>query len=74
MDEQIKISIIDYMNLIFGIGQETDDFWDQILFPYASAYFNYPYEELVKPTNLNGLYFSFIYLFGLKMTKPASNN
>jgi hypothetical protein len=36
MDDQIKMAIVDYMNLLFGAGTETEDFWTTVLLPYAS--------------------------------------
>ena len=36
MDDVIKIGIIDYMNLVFGAGDETRDFWNNLLLPYTS--------------------------------------
>jgi hypothetical protein len=47
MDEIIKIGIVDYMNLMFGMGDETRDFWSNLILPYASSYYTFPIEELV---------------------------
>ena len=39
MDERIKKFIIDALNLIFGKGEETDHFWNEILFKQCVEYF-----------------------------------
>lgn len=71
MDEVIKIGIIDYLNLVFGAGNETRDYWSNLVLPYTSQYYSFPMDELLNyQTNLNALYFAFIYLFGLKIVKP----
>ena len=70
MDDNIKMSIVDYMNLVFGVGQETDDFWNTVLLPYASYYFNYPLDDLQRATRyLNALFFAFTAHFGIKINK-----
>jgi hypothetical protein len=48
MDDLVKMAIIDYLNLVFGAGDETVDFWNSVLLPYVSQYYNYPLEELQK--------------------------
>ena len=68
MDDKVKQAIIDYLNLVFGAGQETEDFWATILLPYASHYFAYPFEDLQRsPKLLNAIFFAFSDLFGLKI-------
>jgi hypothetical protein len=60
MDDSIKIAVVDYMNLVFGAGQETEDFWNTVLLPYASQYYNYPLDDLQRSAkHLNALFFSF---------------
>lgn len=72
MDDTIKMAIIDYMNLVFGTGDETNDFWNTVLLQYASAYYNFSYDELQRaPRYLNALFFAFTKHFGLKIVKPA---
>jgi len=67
---EIKCGIVDFLNLIFGKGVETSEFWANILLPYSSAYFSYPFEELIKhDPNLNALFFSFCTLFGMSFGK-----
>lgn len=46
MDDQVKMAIVDYMNLVFGAGDETTDFWNTVLLPYASQYYSYSIEDL----------------------------
>lgn len=70
MDEEIKKAIVDYINLVFGAGEETDEFWNTVLLPYASQYFNFPFEELQKANRyLNALFFAFISQIGIKIGK-----
>jgi hypothetical protein len=60
MDDTLRMAVIDYMNLVFGAGEETTDFWNTVLLPYASSYFNYPVEDLMRaPKYLNALFFAF---------------
>ena len=70
MDDQVRMAIADYINLIFGAGEETSDFWASVLLPYTSQYYNFPLDELQKSTKyLNALFFAFVYHFGLKIVK-----
>jgi hypothetical protein len=63
MDDQIKMAVVDYMNLVFGAGAETEDFWTTVLLPYASQY-------LMRSTRyLNALFFAFTTHFGIKINK-----
>ena len=70
MDDRVKQAIVDYLNLVFGVGQETEDFWNTILLPYASHYFSYPFDDLQRsPKFLNAIFFAFTEHFGLKVGK-----
>jgi len=33
MDDTLRMAVIDYMNLLFGSGEETTDFWNTVLLP-----------------------------------------
>lgn len=80
MDDVIKMGIIDYMNLMFGVGEETTDFWCNLILPYChSYYYRFPIEDLMNhyranfigdSINMNSLYFAFISLFGIKILSP----
>lgn len=60
--------MIDVMNLIFGAGEETQEFWVTILLYNTSQYYNFPYEELKKhKVNLNALFFALTYVFGISV-------
>ena len=48
MDDTIKKCIVDFINLIFGAGKETTEFWENVLLPYTASYFSFPFEELMK--------------------------
>jgi len=74
MDDTVKMAVIDYMNLIFGAGEETTDFWNTVLLPYTSSYYGYPLDDLMRaPKYLNALFFAFTRHFGIKMVKPLTN-
>ena len=74
MDDQINMAIVDYMNLIFGAGAETEDFWTTVLLPYVSQYYSYPIDDLMRSTRyLNALYFAFTTHFGLKLNKISAS-
>ncbi len=73
MDDQVKMAIIDFMNLVFGDGQETEEFWNTILLPYVSQYYNYPMDDLLRaPKHLNALFFAFSSHFGLRISKQVA--
>lgn len=36
LDDTIKMSIVDYINLVFGAGDETREFWQRVLVPYTA--------------------------------------
>jgi tetratricopeptide (TPR) repeat protein len=66
-------NIYDFMNMVFGKDPDTDDFWEQILLPYAAQAFGYPIEKLSKAkANLHALLFAFISHFGLAVDFDAS--
>ena len=70
MDETIKKGIVDFINLIFGAGKETTEFWENILLPYTASYFSFSFEELMKQQkNLNAIFFAFINLAGIKIIR-----
>jgi hypothetical protein len=72
MDDQIRMAVVDYMNLVFGAGQETEDFWHTVLLPYVSQYYSYSLEDLTRsPRYLNALFFAFTLHFGIKMSKVS---
>lgn len=74
MDDTVKMAIVDYMNLVFGAGDETSDFWQSVLLPFASSYFNYPLDDLQRaPRYLNALFFAFTRHMGIKLAKPLQN-
>jgi hypothetical protein len=61
MQDSINEWIIDFLNLIFGNGEETIAFWDEVIYAEVVAYYSYPFEELRKhERNLNALYFALI--------------
>lgn len=71
MDDTLRMAAVDYMNLVFGAGEETTDFWNTVLLPYASNYFTYPLDDLIRaPKYLNALFFAFTKQVGIKMVKP----
>ena len=54
--------------MTFGIDQDTDEFWTRIVFPESSSAFNYPLKRFQKSKiNLNAVFFSFVYHFGIKL-------
>ena len=72
--------LIDMLNLIFGRGDETDYFWDQILIPECSKQFELQQaleycgiqesiDDIIsrKEINMNALFYAVQYLFGFKI-------
>lgn len=75
MDEQIKMAVVDYMNLVFGAGPETEDFWLTVLLPFVSQYYGYSLDDLMRSTRyLNALFFAFTLHFGIKINKVSKDN
>ena len=59
MSVRINEWILDFMNLIFGVGEETRLFWEEVLLPEVSQHYNYSLRDLYKfERNLNALYFA----------------
>lgn len=48
METNISMWIHDFMNLVFGLSEETNYFMTQIVRPEISNYYNYPLEDLEK--------------------------
>jgi hypothetical protein len=46
MDQQIGQWIKDFLNLIFGASEETNDFWDKVLIPEVSSYYKIESHEI----------------------------
>lgn len=75
MDDLIKMAIVDYINLVFGTGEETQEFWASVLLPYTSSYYNYPLDDLQKSAKyFNALFFAFCWHFGIKVIKTTPVN
>ena len=39
IDTQIEICLIDFLNLIFGGGEDSKNFWEEILIPETAVYY-----------------------------------
>jgi hypothetical protein len=78
--------IIDMLNLVFGKSEETEIFWENHLIPEVVKKFKLheamkiqSFQESVdvlikkKTVNLNSLFYSFIYLFGLEPVNPNND-
>lgn len=52
MEGSLKECIVDYLNLIFGVGEESDIFWQEILVKKASSCF-YVNEEKIDKSQIN---------------------
>jgi len=62
--------VYDFLNMAFGKDQDNEEFWEQIVFPKAAFAFNYPWSELKKAKlNLNAIFFSFAFHFGIELKK-----
>eukprot|EP00826_Nyctotherus_ovalis_P056323 TRINITY_DN7580_c0_g1_i3.p1 TRINITY_DN7580_c0_g1~~TRINITY_DN7580_c0_g1_i3.p1 ORF type:complete len:302 (+),score=55.27 TRINITY_DN7580_c0_g1_i3:51-956(+) len=70
MEGYVLEQVYDYMNLAFGSGAETKEFWSQILIPHAAHAFNCDPEKLskVKPKS-NALVYAFAYHFGIELAE-----
>lgn len=41
MEERVEELIIDFMNLVFGFGEETHLYWEEVLLPEVHVYYSY---------------------------------
>ena len=70
MSTRINEWILDFMNLIFGAGEETKIFWEEVLLPEVSSYYSFSLRELyLFERNLNALYFCLCDQINLKVTE-----
>lgn len=68
MEGSLKDGIIDYLNLVFGAGEESEIFWEEILIKKASSHFSIPVEKLDKAqVNLHALLHSVSFHCGLQL-------
>ena len=68
MEVSLKECIVDYLNLIFGVGEESEIFWQEILARKASACFNIPEEKIDKnQINLHALLHALVFHCGLQL-------
>ena len=74
MDIRLNEWIIDFMNLVFGMGEESTAFWDELLLPEASVHYSFSLAELYKwEKNFNALYFALCEQLNLKVTERPSS-
>jgi hypothetical protein len=46
LDLLINEDLIDYLNLCFGTGNDSSDFWKEVIIPETAEYYSYPEEEI----------------------------
>ena len=70
MEERIEELIIDFMNLIFGFGEETRQFWDEVLLPEVHVKYSYSLLDLYKfQKNLPALYYALVEHLNLRVNE-----
>lgn len=68
MEGSLKDGIIDYLNLVFGAGEESAIFWEEILLKKAAKHFSIPEDKLDKSQiNLHALLHSVCFHCGLSI-------
>ena len=68
LDSDLRSAIVDFLNLIFGVGDETDVFWKTIFIPQAVHRFGLNADLLDRNrVNLRALLHSISYHCGLKL-------
>ena len=66
MDLQIGQWVKDFLNLVFGASEETNDFWDKVLIPEVCGYYKIESDEIKhKDVIYNALYFAVMELTGI---------
>jgi len=69
MDVNMQIWMLDFMNLVFGRGQEHDEFFNDVVFLETSIYYDFKLELLRKhPLRLNALYYALLELIQIRVT------
>jgi len=66
LEKAQKEAVVDFLNLVFGVGQETDTFWNQILLPKAKEHFSSTCLERSK-VNLHALLFAVVFHCSLQL-------
>ena len=46
MDQKISQWVKDFLNLVFGASEETNDFWDKVLIPEVCSYYKIERNEI----------------------------
>ena len=68
MEGSLKECIVDYLNLIFGVGEESEIFWQEILVRKATSFFNINEERIDKSQiNLHALLHAVGFHCGLQL-------
>jgi tetratricopeptide (TPR) repeat protein len=68
MEGSLKDGVIDYLNLVFGAGEESEIFWEEILIKKAASHFSISEEKLDKSqVNLHALLHSICFHSGLSL-------
>lgn len=68
MEGSLKECIVDYINLVFGAGEESDYFWEKILTQKASQNFHITAEKIEKTQiNLHALLHAINYHCGIQL-------
>ena len=61
---------LDFLNLAFGNGTESKEFYRESVYPIIEQYYTYPAERLLKyELNYNALYYSFLFHCGIKVSE-----
>lgn len=69
MDINMQVWTLDFMNLVFGRGAEHEEFFNEVVYPEASANFDFKIESFKKhPLRLNALFYALVELIGIKVT------
>jgi len=59
---------LDFLNLAMGNGDETKEFYHEVVYPRINAYYYYPLDKLMDyEINHTALYYSLIYHCGIKV-------
>ena len=70
MEQRVKEWLLDFMNLVFGSSEESRSFWDEVLLPEASVYYDFDLPQLLKfEPNLNALYYALVEHLNLRITE-----
>ena len=90
MSKLVEVWLLDFLNLVFGAGPTTQEFWDEVVIPSTASYYTEAqYGDINKATEqaliaikefrsydrrLNALWFALVELLNIKVIKKDNSD